>query len=75
MARSELATFALRWQCLCVLSSMRLHQGMGQVAAVSHTGQVSHEGSREGLGHLDLGNKSRSLRANVCKSLREWKWG
>lgn len=65
MARSELAMFALRWRCLRMLSAMRVDQGMGQVAVVSHTEQVSHESSREGLGHLDLGNKTRSLSTRV----------
>lgn len=48
-----------------ILSAMRVDQGMRQVAVVSHTEQVSHESSREGLGHLDLGNKARSVSMRV----------
>lgn len=59
---------------MCMLSAMRVDQGMGQVAAVSHTEQESHEGSRERLGHLDLENKPRSLGVSA-RVLREWEWG
>ena len=60
---------------MCMLSAMRVDQGMGQVAAVSHTRQESPESSREELQHLDLENKPRILGVSECKSLREWTWG
>lgn len=73
MAGSGLVMFALRWQCLRMLSAMREDQGMAWVAVVSHTEQASHEGCREGCGDLDLGNKPRSLGASEHKRLRrEW---
>lgn len=74
MARSELAMFALRWQCLCVLSAMRVDQRMGQGKNFA-SGQKSPEGSREELEHLDLENKPRILGVSECKSLKEWTWG
>lgn len=43
---------------------------MGWVAAVCHTEQASHEGSREGFGHLDLGSKPKSVGTSEHKSLR-----
>lgn len=69
MARSELAMFALRRQRSRMRSAMSVDRGIGWETAVSHIEQVSQEGSKEGFGHLDLGNKPGSLGTNEYKSL------
>lgn len=52
-----------------MLPAMRVDQGVGQEASISHEGQVSHEGFREGLGHLDLGNKPTGVLEQVIASV------